>query len=546
MKKVLLFLCALVAAQMANAQWYLTGGATTAGWTEQNPIEPKTEGSIDVWENINLTKDQGFKFLGTKGSWNPGYSISTSVDTKVTVDVEYTLHNGHSEKSCVWTAETGNYTITLDRSTKKFRITAGQAAKPIPAGTTLYLKPSSNWKEASARFAAYFFGTGDAWEDAKPIICKGVGEYQVTVPEGNWTGFKFVRMNPATSDNNWSNKWNETANLAYDGTKNLCIINGWDGSEMSEYTPSTPEVSLAGDINEWNTTATKLIADGEVYTAFIDKFSGNFKIVIDGAWFGQGQAEVNSGDSFELGTGDNMTWNGNPANVKVVVDMTDPAKYPVLTITELALPTGDFEANIKYGMYYLCPGAWDKTATWYAAQFVNANTGAINWVYGLREENEEGGNKNVGVYYGLQDEVNAYTHIMFCAMDGEAPEFNEETGRLVDEEATKAKMTWDNVVACSKYLTYAPAENPAYYRIYFADSAEWLDVNPETATGVNRVELANGIGYAYGVVSAEGAIEVYNVNGAVVARGNDTIDLRGLGRGVYIIRNGNQVRKVVR
>ena len=200
------------------------------------------------------------------------------------------------------------------------------------------------------------------------------------------------------------------------------------------------------------------------------------------------------------------------------------------------------EANIAYGMYYLSPGAWDETATWYAAKFVNANTGAFEWVYGVRKEAED----NVGVYYYLGDEANNYTHIIFCAMVGEAPVFNEESGMVEDLDGTIAKMTWENVIATSGYLTYTPAQAAGLVSVYFVDYADWNDVNPETATGVNRVELAGGIGYAYGVVSAEGAIEVYNVNGAVVARGNDNVDLRGLGRGVYIIRNGNQVRKVVR
>ena len=30
------------------------------------------------------------------------------------------------------------------------------------APTTLYFKPSSNWKSDGARFAAYFFGNGEA------------------------------------------------------------------------------------------------------------------------------------------------------------------------------------------------------------------------------------------------------------------------------------------------------------------------------------------------------------------------------------------------
>ena len=31
--------------------------------------------------------------------------------------------------------------------------------------STLYLKPNTNWLEADARFAAYFYGNGEIWVD---------------------------------------------------------------------------------------------------------------------------------------------------------------------------------------------------------------------------------------------------------------------------------------------------------------------------------------------------------------------------------------------
>ena len=201
------------------------------------------------------------------------------------------------------------------------------------------------------------------------------------------------------------------------------------------------------------------------------------------------------------------------------------------------------EENIGYGMYYLSLGESDvEGAKWYAAHFVNANNGNDTWVYGRRVEDQG----RVGVHFGLEDQENTYTHIAFCAMMCDAPVFNEETGKLDDVGSAEKLMNWEFVYAHTDYVTYVPATNPGCVSVYNYNDKVWEEVNPDQATALDRVEAANGIGYAYGVVSAEGAIEVYNVNGAVVARGNNNVDLRGLGRGVYIIRTGNQVRKVVR
>ena len=201
------------------------------------------------------------------------------------------------------------------------------------------------------------------------------------------------------------------------------------------------------------------------------------------------------------------------------------------------------EANIAYGMYYLSLGESDvEGATWYAAHFVNAINGNDTWVYGRRVEDSG----RVGVHFGLKDQENTYTHIAFCAMMCDAPVFNEEKGELDDVGSAEKLMNWEFVYAHTDYVTYVPATNPGCVSVYNYNDKVWEEVNPDQATALDRVEAANGIGYAYGVVSAEGAIEVYNVNGAVVARGNNNVDLRGLGRGVYIIRTGNQVRKVVR
>ena len=122
------------------------------------------------------------------------------------------------------------------------------SAANIPGGTKLYLVPNSNWNQSNARFAAYFFGDGEAWVS----MTKVAGEsnlYEVTVPAGkNFTNVIFCRMNPSASANNWNNKWNQTADLVYNGTSNCYTIKAgtWDkgGGTWSSYGSSCAHANV--------------------------------------------------------------------------------------------------------------------------------------------------------------------------------------------------------------------------------------------------------------------------------------------------------------
>ena len=71
---------------------------------------------------------------------------------------------------------------------------------------------------------------------------------------------------------------------------------------------------------------------------------------------------------------------------------------------------------------------------------------------------------------------------------------------------------------------------------------------PDTSigTGIEGVTVENGIAYKNGIVTAEGTIVVYNMSGAVVARGENEVDLNGMNGGVYIVRCNDNVSKVIR
>lgn len=141
------------------------------------------------------------------------------------------------------------------------------SAVNIEGGTKLYLTPNGNWKADNARFAAYFFvGETNAW--ASMTLVAGETEvYEVSAPAGSWEKVIFCRMNPSATENKWDNKWNQTKDLTYDGTKNHCIIEegAWDncGSWVvygSGETPDSDVYTIVGDEalvgSNWNTADT--------------------------------------------------------------------------------------------------------------------------------------------------------------------------------------------------------------------------------------------------------------------------------------------------
>lgn len=114
-------------------------------------------------------------------------------------------------------------------------------AANMTGGEVLYLKPNSNWTQASAWFAMYLCNGSSSAEWVK---MEKVGDYyQATVPAGkNHKNVIFCRMNPASQTLDWGNKWNQSGDLSFDQKKNLCTINSgqWDcGSNVtwSTYQP---------------------------------------------------------------------------------------------------------------------------------------------------------------------------------------------------------------------------------------------------------------------------------------------------------------------
>ena len=105
---------------------------------------------------------------------------------------------------------------------------ATEAPTTAPANTT-YLKVNANWAQANARFAAYLWNdNSNTWVSATKYAD---GVYAVAVPDG-YTNIIFTRMNPATTENNWSDVWNQTADLKVELGKVYVMAEGaWDKGE---------------------------------------------------------------------------------------------------------------------------------------------------------------------------------------------------------------------------------------------------------------------------------------------------------------------------
>jgi hypothetical protein len=186
------------------------------------------KGSFNNWEGTNVF---------TNGECVVSLSASTTYEFKIQVGDDWYGNTGTIKASETgWTFETnvqdnckitttiaGNYTFSWDSNTNKLSVTYPTGGDDDTGDCkTLYLEPTTtHWNKEGARFAAYFYGGGPAetWVDMESSTCNRL--FKVAVPNSAYTNVIFVRMNSATSDNNWNNKWNQTSDLSLNQSNNL-------------------------------------------------------------------------------------------------------------------------------------------------------------------------------------------------------------------------------------------------------------------------------------------------------------------------------------
>ena len=129
-------------------------------------------------------------------------------------------------------AQAGKYNIYIDTTDPSAKCIWIEECIDETIPTTIYLKPSSDWKKDGARFAIYTWNEDDSqrkWVDLSDSDSDGLYEIAVS---SIFENFLFARMNGSTTENNWDNKWNQTDDLTIPTNNEYIVyeITGWDNS----------------------------------------------------------------------------------------------------------------------------------------------------------------------------------------------------------------------------------------------------------------------------------------------------------------------------
>ena len=203
-----------------------------------NPTFP--EGRIAVTCTSGLSSTEAIYFAGTFDDGSTSKAVKGTKDStgKWYLDVTF----AGKGKSFTWSVYKGSssYTsanvssLTPAQGTNSFT-GVGTQTVTFPTATYIYFKPDSKWASAGARFAAYFYNETTNTNKWVSMTEGSDGIYYCKKQSG-YPNVIFVRMNPETTDNNWDNKWNQTADLTIPTNgNNYFILNNcpdnksWDG-----------------------------------------------------------------------------------------------------------------------------------------------------------------------------------------------------------------------------------------------------------------------------------------------------------------------------
>lgn len=213
--------------------------------------------AINVTNNtVSETTITGYRDLGgiVGCATESGDKFSTITGNKVGENVRVVVDNSHNYKNY-----TTNASYNLDsycgRASAQTVISGNTGTAEIDAPDFVYLVPNSNWEQANARFAVYFFGNGDIWKDMTDL--DGDGIYEVEVPDGGYTNMIFCRMNPGVVENNFNDgtKWNQTPDLSIEiGKYGIILPSSWGDmvwSESSSFTMGANEIGLLISFGDW-------------------------------------------------------------------------------------------------------------------------------------------------------------------------------------------------------------------------------------------------------------------------------------------------------
>jgi len=242
------------------------------------------------------------------------------------------------------------------------------------ASKTVYLNPGP-WNADGARYAICLLSEPQKWVDFTDA--DGDGTYAATVDDG--VKMILCRMNGATTENNWDNKWNQTSDLAapvIDGmTFTMTSIDGAftvTGNTAYLYNVGANKFLCSG--NDWGSRAavgagvpvTLEIGDGIYKISTASLFEGKH---LEGQWMDSGSStnwtfEQVADNTYKVKDGDNvLVWNEGGTTVS---DATDPgttaSQWKIFTeaerIAEMENATNESPMDVTFLIknYYFAKG----------------------------------------------------------------------------------------------------------------------------------------------------------------------------------------------
>ena len=199
------------------------GVITTAPTCAKDGVKTYTCQNDGTHTKTETVAAAGHTYGTTTYSWSSDYKTCTatrvcSKDNSHKDTATATITSNTVNATCAADGST-TYTATFDKDW------ATTQTKNVVIEATVSLKPNNNWLKDGARFAAYFYVNDSTYTWVNMTDANSDGVYECVIPNGyEGKNVIFCRMNPAKTTNDWTNKWNQTANLTLTSTQKVYKI----------------------------------------------------------------------------------------------------------------------------------------------------------------------------------------------------------------------------------------------------------------------------------------------------------------------------------
>ena len=212
-------------------------------------------------EYLHQNYDNQVAWIERGASGNAGVSIAKLDGAgAVSLELEW-MADGYYEDEItgnVFTVSNGTITGNVGPTGVAVVYNTTSYTPPTPSeyitADPIYFVPTGWWTNDNARFEMWVFNSNGGMF-VSLTDADNDGTYEGALPEGNWTGVIFVRMDPNGSEHDWNSKWNQTDDLVPDpGTNCFTITAGSSSGTWSVYggTPN-PDAGyyLVGSMTGW-------------------------------------------------------------------------------------------------------------------------------------------------------------------------------------------------------------------------------------------------------------------------------------------------------